>query len=126
MIFRKYKILNRIILIIIPMLIGCYFILKSELNNLIVSDQIKEYEDSVVRDTFELSSFLGKLEDHENIDIGNITFYDSKCELKIGCEGNLNSIKELLKSLVEMDEVEDISELSIENNWCEILVVCNK
>ncbi|MEG0306321.1 MAG: hypothetical protein RR636_00175 [Clostridium sp.] len=123
---NEYKLINVIILILIPVLIGCYFMFKNELSNLIVNVEAESYIYEKNKNKFELATFLSKLDKYENINIDNITFYDDWGELKIEYEGDLNDIRELLNSLKSMKEIKDIVELSIENSRCELLVMFNR
>lgn len=123
---KKYRLINIFMVTFIPIIIGTYFILKGELNELIINSEVKPYKEDGQNEDFELALFLSKLEKYDNISVDNITFYDDWGELKIGCEGDLNNIKQLLNSLKGMEEIKEVADLSIKNNWCEFLVIFNK
>lgn len=124
---NTFKFMSGVIVILIPILL--LICLKQELelrelkNN---SANHKITEELQPEEKFELSAFLSELEEYENIEMNNIILNKTCGEVNIQCEGDLKKFDDMLKSLKNMKEITDISEVYIDKSMFRFHLVFNR
>jgi hypothetical protein len=69
---------------------------------------------------------LSELEEYENIEMNNIILNKTCGEVNIQCEGDLKKFDDMLKSLKNMKEITDISEVYIDKSMFRFHLVFNR
>jgi hypothetical protein len=124
---RRYKLINRIVLIVTIIFLVIYARTQISLNyaksNMVLEKNSNERLKN--NDEFKLGGFLNKLRSYDDISLNNIVIYDSWGEVTIQCRGDFTTFKNLLSELESMNEIREINSLVVEEDTCTFTLIFN-